>query len=194
MDESQLSLWIDHRFDSNILPIPDFFTRTLDRKECFKVLLDLVEFYASEFHSRNLAAFHLNRTTFLLWCLYKSMKRPLDDHGNLSLNVYKDTRGRWVFDDPAKRIHQEPFVSGMEKVLNHLSKDIPNAGFYGFILHMQEGIGTDDHPFVTLCHAEPISRSIQLVLLRGIGQDDGMDLPSTLQVYRPHSPDPMHVG
>ena len=84
------------------------------------------------------------------------MTKPLEHCGILSLYVYKDTKGRWVFDDPAKRIHQEPFVSGMDKVLDYLTKGIPNAGYYGFILHIQEGVGSDDHLFVTLCHAEAI--------------------------------------
>ena len=74
----------------------------------------------------------------------------------LSLYVFKDYRYRWVFDDPAKNIYREPFVAGMDLVIDHLTKDIPNADYKGIMLHFQEGVGSDQHPFVVLSHASAI--------------------------------------
>jgi hypothetical protein len=33
----------------------------------------------------------------------------------------------WVFDDPAAGLQQEPFVSGVPEMIDHLVKDIPDA-------------------------------------------------------------------
>ena len=33
----------------------------------------------------------------------------------------------WVFDDPAAGLQQEPFVSGVPEMIDHLVRDIPNA-------------------------------------------------------------------
>ena len=33
----------------------------------------------------------------------------------------------WVFDDPATNLVQEPFVSGVPEMIDHLVTDIPNA-------------------------------------------------------------------
>jgi hypothetical protein len=33
----------------------------------------------------------------------------------------------WVFDDPAVGLHQEPFVSGVPEMIDHLVQDIPEA-------------------------------------------------------------------
>ena len=35
--------------------------------------------------------------------------------------------GTWVFDDPAAGLAQEPFVSGVPEMIDHLVKNIPNA-------------------------------------------------------------------
>ena len=35
--------------------------------------------------------------------------------------------GQWVFDDPHVGLHREPFVSGIDTIIDHLVKDIPNA-------------------------------------------------------------------
>ena len=34
----------------------------------------------------------------------------------------------WVFDDPAVGLHQEPFVSGADSIIDILTGDIPDAG------------------------------------------------------------------
>ena len=33
----------------------------------------------------------------------------------------------WVFDDKRVNLYQEPFVAGMPEIINHITKDIPNA-------------------------------------------------------------------
>ena len=38
-----------------------------------------------------------------------------------------DSVETWVFDDPAVDLVQEPFVSGVPKMMEHLVADIPNA-------------------------------------------------------------------
>ena len=35
--------------------------------------------------------------------------------------------GTWVFDDPAVGLTQEPFVSGVPEMIDHLVENIPNA-------------------------------------------------------------------
>uniref|UniRef100_A0A7C4LR67 Uncharacterized protein n=1 Tax=Schlesneria paludicola TaxID=360056 RepID=A0A7C4LR67_9PLAN len=35
--------------------------------------------------------------------------------------------GTWVFDDPAVGLVQEPFVSGVPEMIDHLVQDIPDA-------------------------------------------------------------------
>jgi hypothetical protein len=35
--------------------------------------------------------------------------------------------GTWVFDDPERDLHQEPFVFGIPEMIDELVKDIPNA-------------------------------------------------------------------
>jgi hypothetical protein len=35
--------------------------------------------------------------------------------------------GTWVFDDPAAGLHQEPFVNGVPEMIDHLTRDIPDA-------------------------------------------------------------------
>jgi hypothetical protein len=39
----------------------------------------------------------------------------------------------WVFDDPGVGLHQEPFVSGVPEMIDHLVQDIPDAR-HGFRL------------------------------------------------------------
>jgi hypothetical protein len=36
-------------------------------------------------------------------------------------------RHEWVFDDASKELDKEPFVAGMDVILDVLTKDIPNA-------------------------------------------------------------------
>src|SRR3990167_10274288 len=35
--------------------------------------------------------------------------------------------GMWVFDDPSVGLYQEPFISGSDKIIDHLVERIPNA-------------------------------------------------------------------
>lgn len=35
--------------------------------------------------------------------------------------------GMWVFDDPRVGLHREPFVSGIDEMIDRLVADIPNA-------------------------------------------------------------------
>jgi len=35
--------------------------------------------------------------------------------------------GTWVFDDKRVNLYQEPFVAGIPEMINHITKDIPNA-------------------------------------------------------------------
>jgi hypothetical protein len=41
--------------------------------------------------------------------------------------------GTWVFDDPKVGLHQEPFVSGADDIMDLLTADIPDAK-HGFTL------------------------------------------------------------
>jgi hypothetical protein len=38
-----------------------------------------------------------------------------------------ESAGTWVFDDPGAGLHQEPFISGVPDMIDHLVQDIPNA-------------------------------------------------------------------
>jgi hypothetical protein len=42
------------------------------------------------------------------------------------LKPYK-LHGTWVFDDPAVNLHQEPFVLGIDEMLDRLTSKIPDA-------------------------------------------------------------------
>ena len=44
----------------------------------------------------------------------------------IAIHPYK-LRGLWVFDDPAVGLRQEPFVSGADRIIEQLVKDIPDA-------------------------------------------------------------------
>jgi len=46
--------------------------------------------------------------------------------------------GQWVFDDPAVNLAREPFVAGIDKILDRLVADIPSAG-NGFRLIFSSG-------------------------------------------------------
>ena len=35
--------------------------------------------------------------------------------------------GTWVFDDERVNLYREPFVAGIPEMINHITKDIPNA-------------------------------------------------------------------
>ncbi len=71
---------------------------------------------------------------------------------SFKLFVYKDERYRWVFDDSEFNLSQEAFVSGMDEVIDLLTKDIPNA-VTGVYVHFDEFIGSDEFPFIALTHA-----------------------------------------
>jgi hypothetical protein len=71
---------------------------------------------------------------------------------SFKLFVYKDERYRWVFDDSEFNLSQEAFVSGMDEVIDLLTKEIPNASA-GVYVHFDEFIGSDEFPFITLTHA-----------------------------------------
>lgn len=47
-----------------------------------------------------------------------------------SLMVIKPYRylGMWVFDDERARLVQEPFVDGADTIIDHFTRDIPEAG------------------------------------------------------------------
>lgn len=53
-------------------------------------------------------------------------KPPEPDNSLFVLQPYKYA-GTWVFDDPARKLKQEPFVAGIPKMIDLLVKDIPNA-------------------------------------------------------------------
>jgi hypothetical protein len=36
-------------------------------------------------------------------------------------------QGTWVFDDPKVGLHQEPFVLGIDKMIDHMVADVPHA-------------------------------------------------------------------
>ena len=74
---------------------------------------------------------------------------------DLSMRVYKDERFRWVFDDTEFNLSQEAFVAGMDEVIDFITKDIPNAT-EGVEVHFQDGVGSDEFPFVVLTHATSI--------------------------------------
>ena len=42
------------------------------------------------------------------------------------ISPYKH-QGMWVFDDPAVRLSREPFIAGIDKMIDKLVADIPNA-------------------------------------------------------------------
>lgn len=44
----------------------------------------------------------------------------------ISIYPYK-YNGLWVFDDDAVGLRQEPFIAGVDTVIDHLTRDIPNA-------------------------------------------------------------------
>lgn len=44
----------------------------------------------------------------------------------LVIHPYKHS-GVWVFDDPAVGLEREPFVAGMPEIIEHVTREIPNA-------------------------------------------------------------------
>lgn len=75
---------------------------------------------------------------------------------DLKLKVYKDERFRWVFDDSEFNLAQEAFVAGMDEVIDLITKDIPDA-IDGVYIHFQDGIGSDEYPFIVLTHSLSIN-------------------------------------
>jgi len=71
---------------------------------------------------------------------------------DMKLLVYKDERFRWVFDDAEMNLSQEPFVAGMDEVIDLITKDIPNATD-GVFIHFRDGVGSDEFPFIVLTQA-----------------------------------------
>lgn len=51
---------------------------------------------------------------------------PEPDNSLFILQPYKYA-GTWVFDDPARKLRQEPFVAKIPEMIDRLVKDIPNA-------------------------------------------------------------------
>lgn len=77
---------------------------------------------------------------------------------DLILYVYKDEKFRWVFDDVEFNLSQEAFVAGMDEVIDLITKDIPNAN-EGVNIHFQDGVGSDEYPFVVLTHATSMTHN-----------------------------------
>lgn len=89
------------------------------------------------------------------------MKKTLDDFGILELFVYKDERFRWVFDDSENGLSQEPFVAGMNLVIDYLVESLPNKGLNGFHLYMREFIaGADADNAIELSHHSSLNHPI----------------------------------
>ncbi len=50
------------------------------------------------------------------------------DTGNSIFVIFPyKTAGTWVIDDPSRNLEREPFVAGIPKLIEMLTKDIPNA-------------------------------------------------------------------
>lgn len=79
------------------------------------------------------------------------MEKQLDNFGILELFVYKDERFRWVFDDESNHLAQEPFVAGMDEVIDLLTEKFPNHGYDGIKLFMQE-FATAETDAIELTH------------------------------------------
>ena len=57
-------------------------------------------------------------------CTSKSLNSS--DNAILTLKPYWHN-GTWVFDDQRVNLVKEPFVAGIPEMINHITKDIPNA-------------------------------------------------------------------
>ena len=57
-------------------------------------------------------------------CSQRTLNAP--DNAILIIKPYWHN-GTWVFDDKRVNLHQEPFVAGIPEMIDHITKDIPNA-------------------------------------------------------------------
>lgn len=87
------------------------------------------------------------------------MKKAMEDFGILELFVYKDERFRWVFDDKGNGLSQEPFVAGMDEVIDLLTVNLPNHGYDGFKFCMREHY-PDDEVAIELTHYETMKHPL----------------------------------
>lgn len=64
-------------------------------------------------------------TIFIIFS-YKQKGLRVSDNAILIIKPYWHN-GTWVFDDKRVNLYQEPFVAGIPAMINHATKDIPNA-------------------------------------------------------------------
>ena len=57
-------------------------------------------------------------------CTPRNLNAP--DNAILIIKPYWHN-GTWVFDDKRVNLYQEPFIAGIPEIINHLTKNIPNA-------------------------------------------------------------------
>lgn len=57
---------------------------------------------------------------------YKQKSLNVSDNVILIIKPYWHN-GTWVFDDKRVNLYQEPFVAGIPEMINHVTKNIPNA-------------------------------------------------------------------
>ena len=65
-------------------------------------------------------------TIIFIIFLYKQKNLNAPDNAILIIRLYWHS-GTWVFDDKRVNLYQEPFVAGIPEIINHITKDIPNA-------------------------------------------------------------------
>jgi hypothetical protein len=83
------------------------------------------------------------------------MSKTLEKFQILTLEVQKDARGRWVFDDPEHEIWDEPFVAGMDLVLDHLFARLGKKE-QKMSLNMREAFGVGSRDDLELTHMNAI--------------------------------------
>ena len=75
--------------------------------------------------SKRFCCIYLLSTFLILFsCTGKSLNTP--ENAILTLKPYWHN-GTWVFDDSRVNLVKEPFVAGIPEMINHITKDIPNA-------------------------------------------------------------------
>jgi len=57
---------------------------------------------------------------------YRQKRLNAPDNAILIIKPYW-YNGTWVFDDERVNLYREPFVAGIPEMINHITKDIPNA-------------------------------------------------------------------
>ena len=67
-------------------------------------------------------------TIIIVFIIFSYQQKSLDvsDNAILIIKPYW-YNGTWVFDDKRVNLYQEPFVAGIPEIINHITKDIPNA-------------------------------------------------------------------